>query len=328
MTFEMARRFILSTNWPSKSQTSRESNSPTEDIANKLDEDPSLIKLLRDYEFDKYYKYAVIFQYEKITYTQILKLLNDKKIINEGEEILNNNWRKPTLKQFSDSFDLKFSFTLGEGYNIQKYPVIISFFKDANVIVLKFSGISKLLEIEDYDYYYNLRKEAEEWLNSFLPTKVKCAPMISIFKKIFVFLWENKDIKKTALADVEPFSISASDSFGGKTSLRITDNDDLPLIDSMLKLSDKFENRNDQALLKNHLLEFVRKASYNRIGLTWSARFQDSRGKKVKISAVVDNQIYSGGDSIEKYEQIHFFSKISITRNKINHVVKGIFQYL
>lgn len=115
---------------------------------------------------------------------------------------------------------------------------------------------------------------------------------------------------------------------GGKTSLRITDNDDLPLIDSILELSKDFKDEHDKKILYDHLQSFIKESSYERIALTWAAIFNDSRGKESKTVASIEKKPYIIKGSIDHFQQIHFHAKPHLNRDRINHVIKGISPYL
>lgn len=327
MTKSNARKFISYTKWPNKNQISKESAQPKLEIIKKIGTDNSLEQILGEYEFWKPYKYCTAFKAKDIDLNDFIAKFKKSSIINHSYyEYLNNSWLRPTIKEYEDSLDIKFSRYTGLGDYISKYPVVISIFKDSNVIIFKYSAITNLTEQEDIEYYQRLNASALNWLKKNISENINPAPLITAAKKILTIVRQNK--QDNTITGVEPFALSSSDLTGGKTSLRITDNDDLPLIDSILELSKDFKDEHDKKILYDHLQSFIKESSYERIALTWAAIFNDSRGKESKTVASIEKKPYIIKGSIDHFQQIHFHAKPHLNRDRINHVIKGISPYL
>ncbi len=320
-----ARKFIAATNWPNKDQIARESGQPKNVILRKLDEEENVIYELENYEYDKYYKYCVIYKHESNNIENLIDSLCNNNLINTNRfnETYLSNIVKPTIKEFDDSFDLKFSLIR----NKFKYPVIVSFFKENSLIAVKYSSIGENNFGEDTNFYSNLNYKIKEWIQENFNIIITKAEVMEAYRNIFLIARKTPIIDNSQ-KEIDSFIISATDLRQGSTALKITDENDLPLIDSFAKLTDKFENENDKILLLSHIDSFLDEADYNKIGLFWWAKFNDTRGHKTQIKVSAENKDYPHSSGMKKYCQLHFHSNNNLNRNKINYVISKIAEYL
>ena len=324
-----ARRLIRNSDWPNKDQTAKDHVRPIDLIREHIsDDDIKIYELLRNHEYDKLYKYVVLFQYEKTNCADIEKRIKTNGVINSTKvDIISDNWKAPTLKEFEDdTFDLKFSFTQTIESEPYKYPIIFTFFKKHNVIALKYSAISEIQELEDIGFYKRLTDEASTWLKKHIHNSCETISLLPVFKEILLKYEETEDNKKKNKETISPYSFSSNDQSGGYTSMKKTDSHNLPIIAELQKLAETFKNANDKEKLLNFLSGFMKDSEYDRVGLTWTKAFLKGKPAGITVAAEKRNKNKIGKKI--NVTRMHFLYESHITRKRVNYVLESIIQHI
>ncbi len=326
MNWANARRFIATrSNIPNREAIAKDSSDPKNKIIYELRRDPQIVNQLEDYEFETQYKYCVLYKCEGINFNTLRnQFIKDGAINTDNQnEVYSHHLYKPLLKDYNDSFDLKFSLV----HQKFKYPVILTFFGETKIIALKYGVIGELLNGEDSGYYSDLNEKVQTWMSNNIHVSVVKAETMSSYKEIFLRARAAK-IEEGELKEIDSFKFSSDDIEGGSTAIKITEESGLPLIDSFTKLTEEFESENDKRRVLDLIDTFLKESTYNKIGLFWWAVFHDSRGQKVKIKVIAEKKFYSTQHGLSSYCQIHFYSKDNLNRNRINYVISKISEYL
>ena len=327
ITKKRVQKLILKTDWSDKDYLSKECPNPKRELRDRLATDVNLEKLLCEYEFDRWYKYCTLYRCPNVNLDKVLQILKKNKVVNDSQnDVLTDYFFKPTLLDFGDSFDLKFNLALGDVLLKYKYPVVLTFFRKTNLVAFKYHVATGVLkDNEEAKFYSKLNLKAFDWLKRNISKETIGVDALAAYKKLFLECQDNNgSIEKS----IEPYSIASDDLSGGKTALRIAQDSTLPLIDSIIKLSDDFLNEQDKDLLKEHIKKFLKDSKYHKIGLTWSSKFDDSRGQMASIIATIEKKEHAKVSELKSFQQIHFHSRKSINRTRLNYVINGISEYL
>ncbi|MBS6644527.1 MAG: hypothetical protein KH366_13190 [Clostridiaceae bacterium] len=150
------------------------------------------IKSIEKWEFDKNYRYSMLYQLNQICNRNLfLEALEQNKIICydelESYENLNTVAQMPSLLEKENGFFLKFNFKLdavdsvGENYK-KRYSIIAVFYKGNNLIELRFDSLEAIFTKERFKYAY----QVIEWIRFYLNMEIRpmnLTPIIDYIKK-------------------------------------------------------------------------------------------------------------------------------------------------
>lgn len=255
-----------------------------------------LIEFLEEvekFEFEKIYSYSVIYNCFEIEKLFEISLKNDNTIFNRNKfDNINTQYEKPTLRVVNENvIDVKFSLKKknknGDSY---KYPIVITFFKDLKIGIIKFSYLDG-----EEEKYIEICKKIEKWFNEKVDIKIKPHRTFPIVENIMKTIDKRPQFLK--------FVIQALDPNHGKIKLRMNQQDILPLLGSIEELAKTFSNPQDKEKIMNFLKDVKEKYTYLTIGLIHQTFFKTgSVYKKLRFIFLKD---YLGN---EGYTFIHLHS--------------------
>lgn len=216
----------------------------------------TFLKAVESYEFEKVYSFSIIYNCFEIEKLFQLALTNKDYLNNEEFDVISNKFEKPSVKKINENeLDIKFSLkTSTKEFLEYKYPIVITFFKDLKIGIIKFNYLDG-----DEEKYIELCKKIENWLEIKMEIKItphRTFPIVEeIYKKI------NKDSKFLK------FVVQALDPNHGKIKLRMNHQDMLPLLDNLKELADTFSNTDDKEKIIIFLKDIEDTYTYLTIGL-------------------------------------------------------------
>ncbi len=288
--------------------------------------DEAILKL-EEYEYDKYYKYSVLYSMNICDLDKTIEKLKINGTIIENErDYISNIFERPKIKEFEDTIDLKFSYIKSTTSNYHdgfKYPVIITIHKEINLIQIKYCAMP-VQYLGDKEYI-KIHDDLKKWILDNLKCELNEINSFDISKKILC----NKESDPVKYSNVSEYLISMDDEFNGRTTLRATDQDNIPLLVDILALADTFKNESDKNKIYDYIARYKRESIIQRIALKWKHKFSNNNGKPGKVIVSL-RKVYEGSDNslLYKYTHLHFFSSESMNRERINYAIKYLSEHI
>ncbi|MDP4146190.1 MAG: hypothetical protein Q8936_17180 [Bacillota bacterium] len=283
---------------------------------------------LQEYEYEKNYTYFSC--YEVNSEDLINKILHNKELINTKEkDHLSYKLEKPSMKDFHTEVDLKFSLLLKDrnNGNTIKYPIIITIFRDINLLIIKFCSVSE--DFYESEFYIKTNNDVKHWIINKLDAQLEEFDSMKSFEKLYYSIRNEPDKHENESIH----SILRDDEMNGRSYFRASSIEMLPFIDDLLKLSKTFENENDKRKVEDYINRYESESITKSIAIKWKNKFKSSSGKvNSRLGSITVNLSKVFSLDIEdklKYEFIlhHVHQKEGINRERINYVVKYISNY-
>ena len=291
--------------------------------ANPLD----LIKLIEEYEYDKYYKYFCLYRLENVDMNYIAKVLQSKEWVNlEEMDYVSDTLEKPSIRYYEDSIDIKFSkiFSTNPQYaDGFKYPVIITLFTELKLVLIKYCAVP--WEYNQPEFYIKIHDLVKNWIINVMKVTLIEFESFKAFQDLRLSIRDNPNEYPNVTAHL----LTMDDEFNGRTSLRSTNQDELPLVDGILKIAETFSNEYD----RNKLVEYIKRYENESIvrfrGIKWKERVSNSRGRLGSITVILRKMHSLDNDKLYyRFTHHHILSQDSINRERINHVIKYLSNYI
>lgn len=251
------------------------------------------VNLFEKMEFERAYKYSVIFRYE-IEYNELLQRLdNCPKVIKSkdlsGVEPLDNIPNVAIMDIIEDNVELKFSFkydALDQDGNTKriKYPVIVVFFKDCDLVEFRFDRIYGVFK-NSKEFYARNNLHIQNWFKQNLNLDILDVDLIPILEKI-------QDIQGVVV-----YSQCMNSKAGGEATLKVNENYVLPFLGElenlMIEHEDKFSKAPEiKEILENYISEIKETSDLPWISLCWLG-VRKSKNNIVKFSHNYMNKGYT-----------------------------------
>lgn len=228
---------------------------PTERLKYCLTENTDLIKAIQKWEFDKNYKYSILYEVKEFSIDNLKLLLEDKLIIDSEKiefEDLYATTMKPSLKYFDSGFYLKFNLKLDgkdvTGVDIKRrYPILTIYNNITNILEIRIDPLDTVYNKDRFKYLYS----TTSWIRQFL--KMNLVPLE--LEDIVNYIVENGKIDQVTRSGID-----MSTSNGGKVTMDIGKDDSmsLPFIDELKEFLVTYKEEFERApILKQAFEEFI-----------------------------------------------------------------------
>lgn len=224
-----------------------------------------VIKFIEKWEFIKPYKHAAIFECENFSQRKVEELVSNLQIkaytnsINEFDQLTTLNPKSYSLQKFfptkyenDDCVYLKFSLQYehfppaSTEKSRLKYPIVAVFYKNLDVLEIRFDRISTVYKENEY-FYKNLLDYILDWLKARLGICVKSINLQPVIEKL---VKEKQD-------EVKVHAQSMSMKMGGKATLEVGNNEKfvLPLLGELKGLMEEHKDEFNEAPVIKQILE-------------------------------------------------------------------------
>jgi len=301
---------------------------PEEILLKELRNNPlDLIKAIEEYEYDKYYKYFCLYRVGNIDMDHITEVLQSEEWVNLGEiDYISDTLEKPSIRYYEDSIDIKFSkiFSTNPQYaDGFKYPVIITFFTELKLISIKYCAVP--WEYNQPEFYIKIHDLVKAWIMNVMKVTLIEFESFKVFQDLRLSIRDNP----SEYPNVTAHLLTMDDEFNGRTSLRSTSQDELPLVDGILKIAETFSNEDDRDKLVEYIKRYESESIVRFIGMKWKKRFINSRGKLGSITVILRKMYCLDYDKLDyRFTHHHILSQDGINRERINYVIKYLSNYI
>ncbi|MCB2361974.1 hypothetical protein [Clostridium estertheticum] len=291
------------------------------------DVDKTILEL-QEYEYDKNYKYFSLYEFDD---EDILKKINELKKLEKINKDDNDYWsytmEKPTVKEYENKMDIKFSLLLKEREireNLIKYTVIVTIFKVEKLVCIKYYSVSE--EFYESEFYININNGAKRWIEHNLDIVLKEFDSMKIFKSLYNSIKNNNNQHEYESIH----SILMDDEMNGRSYFKASDTGMLPFLSQLGELAQTFESKEDKEKLIKYVTRYEDEAIIRNIAIKWEHKFSNSRGRVGNITVGI-NKIYSVNNAEDslKYEFTlhHIRQNEGINRERINYVIEFLSKY-
>lgn len=281
------------------------------------------IKNFQEYEFDKSYKYFTVYEVKSEVILSKIGDMSDR-INNDELDYLSATISKPTIKHYENEVDIKFSLLLGSESNAIKYPIIVTLFKNLDLLSIKYCSVTE--EFYEKEFYIDINNRCKYWIENTFNVQLIEFKSQEVFEKLQYSI----RMKPDEHSNESIHSILRDDEMNGRTYFRASDLDTLPLIDELLKISDTFENENDKKKVQAYIQRYEKESIVRSVAIKWKKRFMNSKGKMGYITVSISKVYSVNNENKFKYEFIlhHIHQNGGINRERINYVIQFISDYL
>ncbi|WP_317411546.1 hypothetical protein [Clostridium baratii] len=287
-------------------------------IENLLNSDSErILGELEKYEYFKNYKFFTLHKFD-ISKIDISKLKKSSFINKDKYDDIKSNIGKPTLKEYDDkNIDLKFSVLIDGNY---KYVVIVSIFLDIGIIAIKYCAIES--EYYSNNMYITIKNRVKLYLKENLNIVLEDIDTKRTFKKFYA------DIK-SGIADEELSLYNAHfyDDLNGSCSVKATDDDKLPFLQTLDELAEKFKDEEDKKILKKFVKDYEENSIMRKMAIKWKRKFSNNKGQKGNIIVGV-REIYIENKHTNKLKldciRHNIIQNESVNKERIDYVIRYI----
>lgn len=277
------------------------------------------IKVFEEWEFEKDYKYSVLFEVEN--FKDIIDNVSSIESIEEKDACLiyNGYFEKPVILNTIDYSYLKFnlmysSYNFEQGKEIlMKYPFLVVFDKKLHIVEFRFDTLKSIFYNDKNDKFVYVR--FIDNMAKYLQQEFQC--ILKTIDLTFVKNLNHRDNKHLKL-------IAQSMRFrnGGQAQLEVGNNEEfmLPFIDELKSLMYDFQDDlNKIPKLKNALEEYINEkvdmSDYPWIELLW---VNDKATRNIRVKFMFN---YLG----QEYTLMqHMYSQALIGMERMNYVKEYI----
>lgn len=292
--------------------------------------DYDIVNQLQEYEYDKNYRYFTLYKYEDNDINKKIQELSDNDINKEEFDYISGSPKKPSIKVYDDEkqIDIKFSLRLESNYNNNsiKFIVMCTVFLEEKLIAIKYNSTSE--EYYKEEYYIKTNNRVKKWIEQKLDINMVEFDSMSVYKD----LYKNIKMNKEQYQNVSIHSISMDDELNGRTYFRATDDEMLPFVDAITKLTETFECENDKIKVLDYIKRYEDEAIIRNIALKWKNNFKNNKGKRLGSITVGITKVYSVNnvDNQLKYEFLlhHVKQDESVNRERINYAIKYLSRHI
>ena len=226
-----------------------------EKIKRSIDEIPTALTMFNTMEFEKGYKYSVLFRCDGLDYETIVKQINSCDHIMISDTALEEMETIPSIAYLQENpknIKLKFIFRYDkldpDGNPIKfKYPLIVTIFKENDLIDFRFDRLSRNLFRDNTDVYCRNILLIKRWLLNKLGIIVLNVDMQEIVESIIA----NE-------VDVVKYAQSMNSRTGGEATLKVNENYVLPILGELKKLiADRKDLFDKSPEIKELLNDFI-----------------------------------------------------------------------
>lgn len=205
-----------------------------------LKEQNSAIKSIEKWEFDKNYKYSMLFDVKNFDEKLINNLLVSNQMVCydnlNGCEALYSAAMNPSIKKVDGNYCLKFNFKLNAtdtyGEMLKKrYTVVAIYYSDKQLLELRFDTVEQIYSRDRFSFAY----DALEWLRRYMGLSITAIDL----KIIADYIKKNGKIDR-----VVPSAQDMHMASGGKATVEVGNNDKmvLPFIGELKILMDSYND--------------------------------------------------------------------------------------
>jgi hypothetical protein len=243
-----------------------------------------VIKKLEEWEFIKQYTYSVLYKSANIDKDVLLENRTKFNIEDENVEELSSVIMNPTIYCEDDLVMYKFSLKK-KGYDPKtgeelktKYPIVVVFYTNDNIVEIRYDSINGLFISEDYkNFYIQNVKSIKAWIFTILGLNLKSyllESVVSNIEKLNNVVLDGKDMRF---------------SDGGKACLEVGSNTayTLPLLGELKNIIKENEEIFNESINIKQMLEIWIKtkedeADYNWVTLRWKSK-DEKKTKDIKV---------------------------------------------
>ncbi|WP_142316027.1 hypothetical protein [Bacillus toyonensis] len=282
--------------------------SESEQLIYVLENDNKVLKKIEENEYHNAYKYSTLFKVNELPKGKIESLEELNKIqtfsvdSEENDILFKDHFSDiiPTKFENEEVIILKFSRVLtgylaagGDNRRTVKTPILVVFFKDFNVVEIRFDKVKGFLKNNDEYFYPKQVTMVKEWLEENLEIEleeINLSPIIEYISNL-----EDPEVNVSAQA--------MNLRTGAKAVLDAGENDQyvLPLLGELkgiIKANEELFIKNEHTLnikdiLENFIFETEESSDLPWISLTWRNGTVKSKAVKVKFSFNFMGQEYT-----------------------------------
>lgn len=274
------------------------------------------LKSVEKWEFEKNYKYSMLFSFENFKKSKLEELIGTNKITpyedNEECENLYPVVQNPSLLQTKIGYVFKYNLKLDAtdtfGNKLRKrYPVLAIFDMNNGIMEIRFDSMSANFCKDKFKF----AKGVLEWLRRFMELKIDAMELL------FIVDWMKKNGKEDGII------LAGQDmrmSGGGKATIDIGNNDQqiLPFIGELKNIMEVYSEEFDKAEnIKNVLEEFIYEKE-NLSEFPWvKLKFED---KNIEVKFTFDY----GPENGCLLQHFHSGLKANQGRERMDHVTDYI----
>ncbi|WP_367942326.1 hypothetical protein [Enterocloster citroniae] len=221
-----------------------------------LKEQNSAIKSIEKWEFDKNYKYSMLFDVKNFDEKIIGNLLDSNQMVCYDNldrcEELYSVAMNPSIKKIDSNYCLKFNFKLSAtdtyGEKLKKrYTVVAIYYSDKQMLELRFDTVEQIYSRERFYFVYGVL----EWLRRYLGLSITAIDL----KEIADYIMKNGKTDQ-----VVPSAQDMHMASGGKATVEVGNNDKmiLPFIGELKILMESYDDDFRKApILKKVFEDFI-----------------------------------------------------------------------
>lgn len=288
------------------------------------------ISELENYEYQKPFKYFNLYNIvEGIENLNFDTLSADESInLNADEDYLSKNFKYPSIRMFSDGFDLKFSKvcnctdgTTGDYI----YTVIVSYIEDLKIIAVKYGAIeSGQFEVQ-HEKYFEIVSDILLWLSIKLKVKLEEYNSMRSFRALRADINASPDEH----LNEKNMQVSMLDDQFGRTSFTATERDAMKFLDGLVSLIKDVKDETDKKVLLDYIEEYERNSEMLDISVKFTSQFSNRLhpdaitvgARKVIVGPLTSNLKYL-------YTRCHVYAdSMHIDRERIHYAIKYLSDY-
>jgi len=294
----------------------------TDSVKGALENYTKAVTLFEKWEFEKDYKYSVLFSCDDFD-MHIKSLVSSVSAILENEnEITSEVFDNPVLFQNDKQLILKFNMVfsaidpLNQNELLVKYPFLVVFYKDLRIVEFRFDAIKRvfLSEKNEQNVYSNLISEIRKLLREKFDISL-CAYDLDYITNL-----SNSKIEE-AIVTAEYKKLPN----GGNAQLEVGNNEKfiLPIIGDMKVIIEKYKSDLAKVpaladALNQFIFENDELSDYTWIEVMWP---NEVKTRSIRVKFIFN---YKG----EQYTLIqHYYNNILIGMERMNYVTERINQY-
>jgi hypothetical protein len=287
-----------------------------------VNEDSSnrMLKIMEEFEYDKSYRYILLYQFRDIDFSDVVNKLQSSELSNKNTlDYYSLSIEKPSIKEYTDSYDLKFSLIIPEGTNNTsdyKYPIVLSLFKDTNIMSIKYDSYKGDI-LDSRKYIQNVRK-IMRWVNLNISNDYLEVKSMSIFKNLSYKISHTPESFKNMSVYYEKMN----DEFNGGLTMRADNEEKMSFLDGILFIAKK-HGEHVRKDISDYIDYYKNESEMRRIGIIWHVKLKGA-SKSNKVTVII-RKIYSSNNFMKpEFHHLHFKYNPRLNRERINYVIKYI----
>lgn len=287
-----------------------------EGVKHSLEKNPDAIKCIERWEFNKNYRYSILFDITNISIESIDDIIVQNKAMDynkiEGYENLYNEITTPSIVRDDDSILIKFNLKIsaldafGNKYK-GRYPLLVILYLSEQIMEIRFDSFKSVYGIDKYKYVHN----TISWFRAYLGLQIEPIK----FEDICDYIKKNGEHDHVFLA-----SQDMRMSSGGKATIDIGNDDNmvLPFIGELKMLMDQYSEDFIAAPKIKQLLEEFIYEKENLSEFPWiKFRFDE---KKIEVKFTFEY----GDDNVCLLQHFSSYLKSNAGRERMDYVTQYI----